>query len=368
MKKVFKKFDWWLFSFAFSLSLIGVFSLFFLEKDFSFSLFPKQLFFLFLGGVLAILFSFVDVEALKESSLFVFSLYFFGVLLLLGVFLFAPTIRGTRSWYVISGITFEPVEIVKIIFILFFAKYFSQRHVELYQAKHVILSAIYALLPVALVFFQPDFGSAMILLLLWLSLMLISGIKRKHLLILIGVFILAFFILWQFMLTEEQKSRFITFLEPYINPKGEYLDPQGTGYHILQSTIAIGSGKIFGKGPFEWKTQAKLGFLPEAKTDFIFASFCEMFGLLGVTFLFLLFFLLFWRLFKILKKTKNNFSRLLVCGVIILIGSETFINIGMNLGLLPITGLPLPFLSYGGSSLISLFLAIGMVESISKRL
>jgi len=353
-----KKLDWWLLFFGVLLTILGLLvlaSLSLSPKDWS--LFQRQIIFLLIGLLVAIFLPFLDIRALKESSLFVFALYFVSLLLLGGLFLFAPVIRGTRSWYAFGAFTFEPVEIVKIIFILFFAKYFSQRHVELYQVRHIILGGLYALFPAVFVFFQPDFGSAMILVLLWLSMMLVSGIKRNHLLMILGVGILVFFILWGFIFTLEQRERFVTFLNPYI-------DPTGSGYHIIQAIIAVGSGGFFGKGFFEPLTQAKLGFLPEAHTDFIFASFSEMFGLIGIIVLFLIFSLFFWRLFKILKICRDNFSRLLLSGFIILVAAEVFINIAMNIGFLPITGIPLPFLSYGGSSLLSLFLGIGIIESI----
>lgn len=353
-----KEFDWWLFLFGSLLTILGLLSLLSLSLySNNFSLFKKQIVFFLVGIVLAILISFLDTRALKESSLFVFTLYFICLLLLTGLFFFAPKIRGTRSWYAFLNFTFEPVEIVKIAVLIFFAKYFSQRHVELYQARHIFLSAVYAFLPAALVFFQPDFGSAMILILLWLSMMLVSGIKRTHLSIILTVGLVFILILWNFIFTKEQRERVITFLNPYI-------DPTGSGYHILQSIIAVGSGGPFGKGFSEILTQAKLGFLPEAHTDFIFATFCEMFGLLGTFVLFLIFCLFFWRLLKVARTSQDNFSRLLTSGYIILVGASLFINIAMNIGLLPITGISLPFLSYGGSSLLSLFIGIGIIESI----
>jgi len=197
----------------------------------------------------------------------------------------------------------------------------------------------------------------MILVLLWLSMMLISGIKRNHLLIILTIGFVSLIILWNFIFTQEQQERFVAFLNPYI-------DPTGSSYHILQSIIAVGNGGILGKGFYEPLTQAKLGFLPEAHTDFIFASFSEIFGLVGITVLFLIFALFFWRLFKILKICQDNFSRLLVSGFMVLVGAEVFINTAMNIGLLPITGIPLAFLSYGGSSLLSLFIGVGIIESI----
>lgn len=360
-----KKSDPWVFLISVLLSLYGILVLYSLCKfwgDFSF--FKKQLIFFIIGLIFAILLSFLDFRAVKESSFFVFFLYILSILVLGGLFLFGTRIRGVRAWYVIGNFTFQPVEIVKIVYILLFAKYFSARHVELYHKEHIILSAIYAFLPAGLVFLQPDFGSAAILIMIWLSMMLIAGIKRKHLFIMIGVGLILSFLAWNFILSSEQKERITTFLEPFLNPQGTYLDPSGTGYHILQSLIAVGSGEIFGKGFNAPYTQAKLEFLPEAHTDFIFASLCEMFGLIGVLVLILLFCLLFWRLLKIAFVSKDNFSKLIIGGFMVFVGGGAFVNIAMNLGLLPITGVPLPFLSYGGSSIISLFVGIGIVESI----
>lgn len=353
-----KKIDWTLFILAALMTLFGIIPLYSLSlswEDFSF--FQKQIVFLLSGILIAVVLSFLDFKALKENSLFVFILYLICVLSLAGIFLFGTDIRGAMSWYIIGPFAFEPVEITKIVLILLFAKYFSQRHVELYQARHILLSVVYGFLPIVLVFFQPDFGSAMLLLLIWLSMMLIAGIKRTHLLSILGAGLVCFLILWNFLLKPFQKERFLSFLNPY-------LDPGGSGYHVLQSIIAIGSSGFFGKGFSESFTQAKLGFLPEPHTDFIFATFTEMFGILGVFILFLVFGLFLWRLYKIAKNAQNNFFRLLVSGFMILVGVGAFINIAMNVGMLPITGIPFPFLSYGGSSLLSLFVGIGIIESI----
>jgi rod shape determining protein RodA len=353
-----KKIDWLLLSLAVILTIFGLILLYSLSSSsLNISFFQRQLTFLLIGIGLATSLAFLNLKALKSSSLFIFALYFLCILLLVGLFFFGKEVRGAKSWYSLGSFTFEPVEIVKIVFILLFAKYFSQRHVEMYQTRHVLLSGVYAALPAILVFFQPDFGSAIILIILWLGMMLVSGIKRTHLLSILGVGLLCFLVFWNFIFTEEQKDRFLTFLDPY-------MDPTGSGYHILQSIIAVGSGGIFGKGFSEPLTQAKLGFLPEAHTDFIFATFCEMFGMIGMLILFSFFFLFLWRLFDIIKILNDNFSRLLISGFIILVGSEVFINIAMNIGILPITGIPLPFLSYGGSSLLSLFIGIGIIESI----
>ena len=363
--KKLKKFDWSLLILVVIISLIGIlifYSLGLANGDFSF--FSKQIIFLITGILFVLFLPILDFRAVKESSLFTFFLYAVSILLLVGLFFFGKEIRGVRAWYAFGNFTLEPVEFIKIVFILLFAKYFSSRHIEMYHKEHIVLSAAYAFLPAALVFLQPDFGSAAILLMIWFGMMLVSGIKRKHLFAILAIGIIVALIFWNFILAVEQKERISTFLEPYINPQGTYLDPEGSGYHIYQSTIAVGSGGFFGKGFSEPYTQAKLGFLPEAETDFIFATTCEMFGILGIFIIFLLYFLIFWRLFKIAKESKDNFSRLVVSGFMILLGAGAFVNIAMNVGLLPITGVPLPFLSYGGSSIISLFIGIAIIESI----
>lgn len=360
-----KKLDWPLLFSAILLSSIGLVVLYgFGLYSKNFDSFQKQLVFLIVGIILAIFLALLDFRALKESSLFVFVLYFVGILLLVGLFFFGSRIRGVKAWYVFGGFTFQPVELMKIIYVLFFAKYFSARHVEMYHKEHIIVSAIYGLFPAFLVFLQPDFGSAMILVIVWLLMMLVSGIKRQHLFIILAIGIIGSLIAWNFFLSQEQKSRITTFLEPYVSPQKTYLDPKGSGYHISQSVIAVGSGGIFGKGFSQPYTQAKLGFLPEAHTDFMFASFVEIFGLLGLVFLFLILMFFFWRLYKIAIITSDNFSRLLISGFMVLFGTGIFINIAMNIGLLPITGVPLSFLSYGGSNIVSLFIGIGIIESV----
>jgi len=363
MKAIFclKRIDWLLLFFGVVLSIFGLallYSFSFSVIDISF--FQKQIIFLVAGVICAIVLSFFNLRALKESSLLIFVLYFFFIVLLAGVFLFGREIRGARSWYDFGLFNFQPVEFLKIVFILLFAKYLSQRHVDMYQMKHVLLSIFYAAIPIALVFFQPDFGSLMILVILWFGMMLVSGIKRAHLSIILAIGVLAMIVFWLFLFTAEQKDRFFTLLDP------KY-DPTGSGYHVLQSIITVGNGGFWGNGFSEPYTQAKLGFLPEVYTDFIFAGFCEMFGFFGVLVLFMFFFLFFWRLFMIMKNLEDNFSRLLVSGFMIMVGAEIFINVGMNVGILPITGIPLPFLSYGGSSLLSLFIGIGIIESVKTH-
>jgi rod shape determining protein RodA len=209
-----------------------------------------------------------------------------------------------------------------------------------------------------LVFIQPDFGSAIILFFIWFGMILVAGIKIKHLAIVFLLGALAFGGMWQFAFQDYQKARIMNFLNPLA-------DIQGTGYNAYQSTIAVGSGELFGKG-IGYGTQSKLQFLPEYETDFIFAAFAEEWGLVGVLLLFGLFAVVMWRLLLHAAHAATNFERLFATGVAILILSHFFVHIGMNIGLLPVTGTTVPFLSYGGTHLMTEFLGIGIVMAMSR--
>jgi rod shape determining protein RodA len=264
--------------------------------------------------------------------------------------------RGAESWYRLGPITFEPVELAKIILIILLAKYFSMRHIEIYRIRHIVVSGLYMFLPSALVFIQPDIGSVMILLATWFGVMIISGIKIKHIFVLLILGVVFIAVSWSFALQDYQKERLLSFINSEV-------DPRGSGYNVAQSVIAIGSGGFLGKGLGEG-TQTQLGFLPEAQTDFIYAAIVEEMGLLGGILLLACFVFLLRRIMAISRSAQNNFARLVAAGFSVMIVSQIFVNIGMNLGILPITGLPLPFVSYGGSSMISLFTMLGVLQSI----
>jgi rod shape determining protein RodA len=205
---------------------------------------------------------------------------------------------------------------------------------------------------------QPDFGSAVILFFVWLGMVLVSGIKFRHLATVFMLGVVAFAAMWQFVFFDYQKERIITFIDPLS-------DIQGAGYNAYQSTVAIGSGELFGKG-IGYGTQSKLLFLPEYETDFIFAAFAEEWGLIGVLLLFALFAVVVYRLLKHAIASDTNFERLFASGVCILLVAHFFVHIGMNIGLLPVTGTTIPFLSYGGSHLLTEFLAVGMVMGMRR--
>ncbi len=352
-----KKFNFKIVFLPVFLSLLGMISIFSSQE--SYSNFIKQAFFLLLGILLMVIVSFLDWRVFRENPYIILALYFLFIVALIGLFFFAPEIKGARRWYRIGPLSIDPLEIGKIILIILLAKYFSMRHVEMYKLRHLIFSGIYAAIPSIIVFFRPDMGSAVILVFLWLGILFISGIKMRHLLtlFLIGAVFLAFS--WSFFLRDYQKSRIVSFISPQA-------DPLGAGWSQAQSKIAIGSGGLLGQGLFKG-TQTQHGFLSEPHTDFIFSAIAEEMGFLGVSAIFFLFLFLIMELFKEFLKSKSNFPRIFIAGTIILLFSQFFVNIGMNLGILPVVGIPLPFVSYGGSSLISLFLGLGIIQGINMH-
>jgi len=353
--KSLKKLDWILIVCSFFLVFFGLLSIYSSSRG-NFLNFKKQVIFFGVGIFLMFLFFFFDWRWLKETR-FIFFLYFLSLILLLGLFFFAPKIRGTRSWYKLGLFSFDPTEFLKIVLIILLAKYFSAKHVEMYRLRHILISGFYVFLPSALVYLQPDLGSVLILITLWFGILIISGINLRQFFLLVLVFVLIFILGWQFFLKDYQKKRIISFFYP--------IEPLGISWSQNQSKIAIATGGIFGQG-IKKGSQTQLGFLPEPQTDFVFAAVSEEMGLVGVLILLFLFSVLIFRVVRIAILTDNNFSRLFASGFAVLLVSQIFINIGMNLGILPIIGIPLPFISYGGSSLILNFLAIGILQSIKK--
>lgn len=353
----FKKLDWLMI--IVSLLLVGFGLLLIYSSSLgrgNFLNFEKQILFLCSGVFLMFLFSFFDLRILKNNPFLILLFYFICFLALAGVLLF----KEIRGWYRLGPFSFDPIEFTKLILIFLLAKYFSTRHIEMYRLRHIILSGVYVFIPSALVFFQPDLGSVLILFALWLGVLIISGIKIRHFLIICLVIILISALGWSFLLRDYQKQRILNFLNPQ-------LEPLGMGWSQQQSKIAIGSGGILGKGIGKG-SQVQYGFLTEPQTDFIFAHLAEETGLVGISVLISLFSLLIWRIIKIASFSKDNFSRFYASGLAMLLISQFFINIGMNLGVLPIIGISLPLVSYGGSGLITIFIALGILQGIKIKI
>ncbi len=316
--------------------------------------FEKQLVWLAIALVVFFGASVFDWSFLKRTQVLV---TLFGVLLaVLGFLLVAvKAVKGAQSWIDFGLFSFQPTDFAKLLLILILAKYFSRRHVEIAHIRHVIVSGVYAFILFLFVAVQPDFGGAAIIACVWLGMVLVSGISKKHILILFAGAVIVFTLLWNFGFKDYQKNRILTFLHPLS-------DIRGAGYNAYQSTIAVGSGELFGKG-IGYGTQSKLKFLPEYQTDFIFAAFAEEWGFFGVIIFFGTFGVLVWRIIANARRGATNFEILFGLGLSVLFMSHFVINVGMNMGLLPVTGITLPFVSYGGSHLVTSFFALGILQS-----
>ena len=321
--------------------------------------FKKQIIFAVVGLLLIFLISLADWRVLKNEPYIIAILYLLGCLSIAGLFLFAPEIRGVVGWYKIGPVSFDPVEFTKIILVILLAKYFSLRHAEVYRIRHILFSGFYVLIPVVLAFFQPNMGQVLIFMFLWLAVLLVSGIKIRSFLAIVLVLSLIAAVGWFFLLKDYQKERILSFVMPQF-------EPLGAGWSRVQAKIAIGSGGVWGYG-FTQGSQTQYGFLPEPQTDFIFSAIAEEFGLMSIVAMLVLFSILIWRIIKIALDSSNNFVRLFSSGLVILLFFEIFVHIGMNLGILPVIGIPLPLVSYGGSSLIFTSIGLGIVQSIKTH-
>ncbi len=356
-----KHFDWPLLGAVlvlFSFGLTALWGLSFTQAI-PVSLFIRQLIWGGLAISIIVLVGGIDYRLLRDEGRVVLTFYLLGISALVLLVLAGSRVRGATSWFQLPFATIEPIEFAKIILVILLAKYFSSRHIELYGLRHIIISGCYAFIPAFLAMLQPDLGSAIVVLAVWFGFITLSGIRFRHFLLLCAVALLTSFFLWTYSLSPYQKDRIRSFLYPQ-------RDPLGTSYNVRQSVIAVGSGRLLGKG-LGYGTQSHLKFLPEAENDFIFAAIVEEWGFVGGTVLLAVFGFLLWRIMLIGFRAGDNFARFFSLGLALLIFIQLIIHAGMNMGLLPVTGLTLPFVSYGGSSLISLSLGIGLLQSIALR-
>ena len=353
-----RKFDWWLFFsviFLLSFSLLALYSLTILG-GLNVMVFYKQLAFSIFG--ISILF-FVSSLNYNSWKLYNRYLYILAVILLLAVLFFGTEVNGTKGWFYLFGFGIQPVEFAKLALIISLSNYLARNIKSLPAWRIFIETAVMTGILVGLVLLQPDTGSALVLISIWLVYLLLGGIPWKYLLTMFFAGLLFAFLAWGFLLADYQKDRFLVFTNPD-------LDPLASGYNIKQSMIAIGSGGLLGRG-VGLGSQSQLKFIPERMTDFILAVIGEEFGFLGIGLLFILWGVFFWRLLSLADKAKNNFAYLLLGGIIFLFFIHVFVNMGMNLGVMPVVGLSLPFISQGGSFLLVCFLLLGIVENISIK-
>ncbi|SJZ92961.1 rod shape-determining protein RodA [Selenihalanaerobacter shriftii] len=324
----------------------------------------KQLIAAILGVILVIVSLIFDYRALRNYSNLI---YMLTILMLVGVLFLGKEVAGSKSWIQLGSLSFQPSELAKLGMIIALANFLADRRQKLKELKHFIFSCLYIVPIIILVLLQNDLGTTLVLLAIFAGIFYIAGANLKYyfsiagtVCALIGGMLIAHF---QFgvpiPLKEYQLMRLIIFWNPN-------LDPLGYGYNIIQSKIAIGSGGLLGKGLFDG-TQSQLGFLPEKHTDFIFSVLGEEFGFIGVAVVLICYFILIWRAIKVALEAKDDFGQLLVVGILSMFIFHIFENVGMVVGIMPITGIPLPFISYGGSSLLTNILAIGLIINVNIR-
>lgn len=347
--------DWYVFGSALALSAIGLLTMdSFNGQD---PLFLRQIIWLALGVGVFFTASFIDWRFLRRGGIAA-SIYGVLIIPLLLLLVLGEAVKGARSWVSIGGLGIEPIELVKLALIIALAKYFSRRHIEIHNIRHIIVSGAYAFIVFVLVALQPDLGGAIIIFLIWFGMVFFSGISKKHIATVVCLGLVLFGALWSFGFHDYQKQRILNFITPS-------RDVQGGGYNAYQSMIAVGSGELFGKG-IGYGTQSKLRFLPEYQTDFIFAAFAEEWGFVGILMVFALFGVIFWRIIQTAARGASNFETLFALGVLCYLAAHFALHAGINMGILPVTGTTIPFMSYGGTHILAEFLALGMLSGMNR--
>lgn len=320
----------------------------------SWEFFKKQLVFTVIGLAIFFVLALMDFHHLYSYSNY---LYVIAVLSLITVLFFGQTINGTRGWFGFFGLGLQPVELVKVILVVCLARYFSKASMAARPLKHLLVSGAFTALLILLIMLQPDLGSAALLFAVWIILLIANNVPRKYLIVIFASMFIVFLLAWQFTFKDYQRERVLTYFKP---------SASSTNYNVKQAIIAVGAGGMFGRG-LGFGSQSQLKFLPEANTDFMFAVIAEELGLVGVIVVMGCFGLLLFRFISSLSRGRNYFGSLIIVGGAGLIFIEMFINIGMNMGILPVIGIPLPFVSYGGSALIAHLALVGVMHSITRR-
>jgi rod shape determining protein RodA len=354
---ILRQYDWILIVATCLLTTVGFLAIYSvdLSRGGSLGLIPVQLLALLIGTILGTIVAASHMSFLERNARLI---YFGSLALLFGVLLFGTTIRGTTGWFRFAGFSFQPSEFAKIGLICILSVLISKWSYAYSNIRFFIAGLFLLLLPVLLIMMQPDLGSALVLIGIWFGMFVFAGIPWRYTAtILISVIVISV-LSWMFLLVPYQKQRIYTFLDPSI-------DPLGSGYNVTQSMIAIGSGGIFGRG-LGFGSQSQLHFLPEAQTDFIFAVIAEELGFLGTSVVLILYGIIIWRLLLIAWRSTSEFGVYVSAGIGIFLLVQVVLNIGGATGLLPLTGVTLPFLSYGGTSLIINLILIGVAQSIMR--
>lgn len=356
-QSLFSRFDGVLFGAVLCLSVFGLVTLYTpLEGS---VLFGRQVVWLLVVFLLFFVAIIPNYRFLKTGNLIFYS-YLAMMLMLVLVLIFGESVLGAKRRFDLGFMSLQVSDPAKLVLVALLAKYFAKRHEMIGDFKHIIISGLYTLGIFGLVLIQPDFGAAMIIFSIWFGMLVVAGIKWRHIAVVVGLGLVALAFIWQFVFTPHQQQRVMTFLNPLE-------DIQGSGYNAYQSLITVGSGQVFGKG-IGYGTQSKYLYLPEYETDFMFASFAEEWGFVGVIVLFFLYGVVVWRLLFFATRGVGNFEKLFAAGVTIFIFAHFLVHVGINIGVFPVTGTTIPFMSYGGSHLVTEFLGIAMVLGMSSRL
>lgn len=358
--RYFRNLDWWLVAAILSLVGIGICLIASATHSFAMSTgkawhVERQSMFFLIDLVLVVFSLCFDYRLLKDIAK---PLYIFNLVILLAVMVVGHSQLGAQRWIQIGPLSIQPSEFSKAIMIICLAAFLNKRLELLDSFKDYLPVLLYAFVPFVLVMKQPDLGTSLVFLAILLGMLLISGFKVKWLLYMGGIFVVLMPTLWH-VLKEYQKNRIRVFLDPA-------LDPFGAGYHVIQSKIAIGSGLLTGKGWF-LGTQSQLNFLPENHTDFIFSVAGEEFGFLGICLILFLYLIVIWRGLNIALNAEDDFGTLLAVGITFMFMFHILVNVGMTVGIMPVTGVPLPFMSYGVSSLTTNMLLVGLLLNINMR-
>jgi rod shape determining protein RodA len=354
----FRDFDWLLLTFVLAICGLGVMEIYSATLHTKFAgVHTKQVYWIMAGMVLMFLISLIDYHALLDK---VHWFYIASLVSLVAVLLFGKRYLGARRWIQIpGGQHFQPSEWVKLVLILALAKYFSELHQREASLSDIVKAGLLAGVPMLLVLKQPDLGTALTYVPVLIMALFLGGLRLKHAtaIILLGALVVP--VVWHYGLKPYQKQRLVSFREPEA-------DPQGSGYQVQQSLIAVGSGGLWGKGITKG-TQTQGMFLPVPQTDFIFAAWCEEHGFVGAVAVLLLYFLLLMRLVHNAQTAPDRVGASVVMGVVAVLFFHILVNVGMVVGYMPVTGIPLPLMSYGGSSVLFMFLALGIVMNIRMR-
>lgn len=354
-----KQLDWWLIGAVLLLMTISSVILFSLNAQ-SASLsarFEKQLAFIAVSIIVLFVVSQINYRRFVQYA---YIIYMAGTIVLVGVLFFGTTINGTTGWFQFAGVSLQPVEFAKIAFILAAARFLADRSFEMERWSTVLRYGLLLVAYLGLVLVQPDLGSAVILAGIATVMGLATSIRPRQLALIGLVALVLGLISWFTVLDTYQQDRLLTFIDPQ-------RDPLRSGYNVTQAVISVGSGQWFGRG-LGLGPQSQLQFLPERETDFIFAVIGEELGFIGAGTVITLFAIIIWRLWRLSRSLSDDTARYVVVGYCALLFGQGMINIGMNIGIMPVTGIPLPFVSAGGSSLLAMALGLGMVlNALSAR-